>query len=319
MSTSMAIAGRKSGGKLNGWVKNYRKRKMLYFMAIPGIIFYFIFKYVPMYGIIVAFEKYNPFEGFSALWTSPFVGFQWFQVLFSQSDFWNLLRNTLLISLYFIIFGFPAPLILAMLLNEVRNSHFKKFTQTVTYVPHFLSWAIVAGLVIQILSPDHGLVNNILIHMGLKPVYFLINTSYFRPIVVGVGIWKEVGWDSIIYLAAIAGIDPTLYEAAIVDGASRWKQITHVTIPSLLPVMSVLLILSFGRILDAGFDEIYMFLNPNTQIVGDVFSTYSFRVGIGKSQFSYITALGLFQNIVNMIVLLTCNKMSRVLTEHSLW
>jgi putative aldouronate transport system permease protein len=303
----------------NSLITNFKKRKVLYYMAIPGLIFYLVFRYAPMFGIIVAFQNYNPFEGVSAFWTSEFVGFHWFQILFTQPEFWQLLRNTLLISLYFIIFGFPAPIILALLLNEVRNAHFKRISQTITYIPHFLSWALVGGIIIQMLSPDHGLVNNILGLFGFKPNYFLSNPHYFRGIVVGSGIWKEVGWDSIIYLAAIAGIDPTLYEAAIIDGANRWKQVIYVTIPSILPVITILLILSFGRVMETGFDEIYMFISPYTQKVGDVFSTYSLRVGIRNAQYSYITALGLFQNVVNLIILLICNKISKTVSESSLW
>lgn len=298
---------------------NFSKRRMLYYMAIPGVLYYIIFKYLPMLGIVVAFQQYNPFAGFSALWTSKFVGFHWFQVLFSQPDFWKLFRNTFLISLYSILFGFAAPLILALLLNEVRSSKFKKATQTITYIPHFLSWAIMGGLLMQILSPNAGLVNNMLGLAGIKPIYFLTEKSLFRTIVVGAGIWKEVGWDSIIYLAALSSIDPTLYEAAIVDGAGRWKQTLHITIPSMLPVITILLILSFGRILDTGFDEIYMLQSASVNDVGDVFSTYSFRVGIGRGQFSYIAALGLFQNAVNLVVLLGVNKVSKLVSETSLW
>jgi putative aldouronate transport system permease protein len=313
----------RASGKKSSWKnelkKNFKKRKALYFMAIPGILFYLLFKYVPMYGIVVAFQRYSPYGGVSALWTSEFVGLQWFTILFSQPEIWILIRNTLTISFYFILFGFPAPIILSLLLNEVKNSHFKKLTQTVTYVPHFLSWAIVGGIIIQVLSPTTGIVNHILVQFGLKENYFLINPDYFRSIVVGVGIWKEVGWDSIIYLAAIAGIDPSLYEAAIVDGANRWKQITHITIPCIMPVMTVLLILSFGRIMETGFDEIYMLLSPSTYSVGDVFATYIYRVGIGRGQFSYATAIGLFQNAVNLIILVSVNKLSKVVTENSLW
>lgn len=299
--------------------RNFKKRRMLYYMVIPGVLYYIVFKYLPMLGVVVAFEKFNPFAGFSALWTSPFVGFHWFQVLFSQADFWKLFRNTLLISLYFIVYGFFAPLTLALLLNEVRNSHFKKATQTITYIPHFLSWAIVGGLLLEILSPNSGLMNNILGLFGIKPIYFMTEKSLFRSIVVGVGVWKEVGWDSILYLAALAGIDPSLYEAAIVDGAGRWRQTIKITLPSILPVITILLILSFGRILETGFDEIYILQNSQVYDVGDVFSTYSYRVGIGRGQFSYIAALGMFQNVVNLGMLLIVNWISRLISETSLW
>lgn len=300
-------------------LKNIRKRKLLYLMAIPGIIYYVLFRYVPMYGVIVAFKNYSPYDGFWAIWTSKFVGFRWFEILFRQSDFWMLMRNTVTISLYMIIFGFPAPIILALMLNEVKNDLFKRCTQTITYIPHFLSWAIVGGIISQILSPNGGVVNSILGFFNIPPKYFLIEKEYFRAILVGADIWKEVGWNSIIFMAAISGIDTTLYEAAIVDGASKWKQVIYITLPSILPLITVLLILSIGRIMDTGFDAIYMLYSPKVYEVADVFSTYSYRVGIGRGQFSYVTALGLFQNVVNLILLLFANKMSKIITQNSLW
>jgi putative aldouronate transport system permease protein len=306
-------------GILGELIRNYKRRKMLYWMVIPGVLTYIIFKYLPMYGLVIAFKQFNPYGGLQAVWNSPWVGLQWFKTLFSQTDFWMLLRNTITISIYSIIFGFPAPIILAILINDIRNEKFKRISQSITYVPHFLSWAIISGMLIEMLSPNRGLVNNILASFGIEPVFFLADTRYFRPILIGAGIWKEIGWDSIIYLAAIAGIDPTLYEAAIVDGANKWKQTMYIKLPSLAPIITISLILASGRIMDTGFESIYTLYNPNVYSVADVFSTYSYRVGIGGGQFSYITALGLFQNISNGLLVIFSNKISRRISENGLW
>lgn len=309
----------KTPGYFTKLARNYKKRKMLYWMILPGVLTFLVFSYLPIYGLVIAFQRYNPYGGVEAFWTSPWVGLQWFKVLFHQDDFWMLLRNTVTISVYSILFAFPIPIILALLLNELRNHRFKRISQSIIYLPHFLSWAIVSGLLIEIFSPNGGLINNILIQFGKDPIFFLNETSFFRPILIGAGIWKEMGWDSIIFLAAIAGIDPTLYEAAIVDGANKWKQIRHVTLPAIVPIISILLILSIGRVLDTGFESIYTLYNPNVYSVADVFSTYIFRVGLGGGQFSYITALGLFQNVVNLCLLLLANRLSKMASGNGIW
>jgi putative aldouronate transport system permease protein len=299
--------------------KNYKKRKMIYWMMVPGLLTYIIFKYIPMYGLIIAFEKYNPYGGIPAFWNSPWVGLQWFKILFHQDQFWLLFRNTLTISIYNIVFGFPIPIILAILFNELRGLKFKRISQSLVYLPHFLSWAIVSGILIEMLSPNGGMVNNLLGLFGVKPIFFLSDTHFFRPILISAGIWKEMGWDSVIFLAAIVGIDTALYEAAVVDGANKWKQILHITLPSLVPIMSIVLILAVGRVMDTGFAAIYTLYNQNVYGVADVFSTYIYRVGIGGGQFSYVTALGLFQNIVNMILLVLANRISKYISGNGLW
>lgn len=297
----------------------YGKSKILYLMCIPGIILYLLFKYVPMAGIIIAFENYNPFVGISGFWTSKFVGFHWFTILFHQAKFIQILMNSLLLGFYGIIFGFPAPVILALLFNEVRNSRFRRISQSITYIPHFLSWAVVGSVVLQMLSPSGGVINQLITLFGFKAQYFAQDPHYARAIVIVSGIWKEVGWDSILYIAAIVGIDLSLYEAAIVDGASRWKQTIHITIPSIMPIITICLILSIGRILDTGFEQIYMFYNAKIDPVIDIFSTYAYRVGIGNGQFSYITALGLFNNLVGIILVLGANRISRKISDQGIW
>jgi putative aldouronate transport system permease protein len=304
---------------LNRRMSSFRKRPMLLMMAIPGVLLYIIFRYIPMLGLIIGFQDFSPFSGISSFWTSPFVGFQWFSILFHQAKFFQLLGNSLLLGFYGIVFGFPAPIILALMVNEVRSSPFKKATQTVTYIPHFLSWAVVGSIVIEILSPSGGIINKITGLFGMKPYYFLGDSHLIRGIVIGSGIWKEVGWDSILYLAAIVGIDMTLYEAARVDGAGRWRQMLHITLPSLMPVIVICLVLSIGRILDTGFDQVFMFYNPKVDAVIDIFDTYSYRIGIGAGQFSFITALGLFRNIVGLLLVLGANRVSRLVSEHGIW
>lgn len=288
-------------------------------MCIPGIILYILFKYVPMAGIIIAFQNFNPFVGISGYWTSKFVGFHWFLILFHQAKFLQILTNSLLLGLYGIVFGFPAPIILALLFNEVRNSKFRKLSQSITYIPHFLSWAVVGSVILQMLSPMGGIINQLVTLLGFKAQYFAQDPHYARAIVIISGIWKEAGWDSILYIAAITGIDLSLYEAAIVDGANRWKQTVHITLPSIMPIITICLILSVGRILDTGFEQIYMFYNAKIDPVIDVFATYAYRVGIGNGQFSYITALGLFNNLIGIILVLGADRISKKVTDQGIW
>lgn len=298
---------------------SYRKGKALYYMVIPGILFYVVFRYLPMAGIVIGFQDFSPFTGVSGFWTSPFVGLKWFIYLFRQPKFLELLRNSLLLGIYGIVFGFPAPIILALLFNEVRSKKFKGAAQSITYIPHFLSWAIMGSIVIEALSPQGTIMGFVFDFLKVKPIYFLQETRYVRGIVVASGIWKEVGWDSILYLAAISGVDPNLYEAATVDGAGRWKQTLHVTLPSILPVVVITLILSISRVLDTGFDQIYMFYNPRVDPVLDVFDTFSYRVGIGRGEFSFVTALGLFRNVVGLVLVLGANRLSKAVSEHGIW
>lgn len=292
------------------------KNWQIYSMILPGILFFIIFRYIPLAGSIIAFQDYNVFSG---LWGSKFVGFKHFEALFTYPEFFSILRNTILISLYQLIFGFPAPIILALLLNEVRKMMFKRVVQTVIYLPHFLSWVIVGGLVINFLSPNYGIINQLFGYFGIEKIFFMQEPAYFRSIVVISGIWKEVGWNTIIYLAAVAGINSELYEAADMDGASKFRQVFSVTLPALMPTIMVLLLLRIGHILDLGFEQIYILLNPLVKDTGNIIDTYIYEVGLLGSQFSYTTAIGIFKSIIGLILILGANKLSKRLTGNSLY
>ncbi len=297
--------------------KNYFiKHWPLYSMILPGVLYFLIFKYVPLAGSVIAFQDYNLFKG---IFESEFVGFKHFENLFTYPEFSQIFNNTLLISFYQLLFGFPAPIILALLLNEVRKMVFKKTVQTLLYLPHFLSWVIVGGLVINILSPSTGVINEIIRSLGGKEIFFMQEPDYFRSIVVGSGIWKSVGWNTIIYMAALAGINPQLYEAAEVDGAGKFRQAWSITIPLLLPTIMVLLLLQIGHILDLGFEQIYMLLNPLVTETGEVFDTYIYRVGLVGGQFSYTTAIGLFKSVIGLILVVGANKLSKKMTGNSIY
>lgn len=287
-------------------------------MVWPGIIFVIIFSYIPMYGVVMAFQQYDIFNG---ILNSPWVGLMHFKMFFDAPEFWNVMRNTLVISLLKLIISFPAPIILALMLNEVRHMGFKRFIQTVSYLPYFLSWVIVSGFVFSLLSVDNGTVNYLLEQMNLihDPVNFLALPKYFWSILVSVNVWKEIGFSSIVYLAAIAGVDPTLYEAASIDGASRFKQIYLITLPSIAPIIIIFMILAIGNLLSAGFEDILLLAtNPVLRPYSDVIDTYVYRVGILNARFSYATAVGLFKAVISVILLVTANKIARR-ADVSLW
>jgi len=285
--------------------KEYKKSKYLFLMLVPTLVWYAIFHYGPLYGIQLAFKDFSPIKG---IWGSPWVGLEHFKFLFFQSpDFLRIFRNTVLISLYHLIFGFPAPILLALLLNEIRFSIFKKVAQSLSYIPHFFSWVVLAGIVTVMLSPSEGPVNYILKMIGMEPIYFLADSNYFRSTLVVTGIWKEIGWGTIIYLAALSGVDPSLYEASKMDGASRFKQTWYITLPSILPVITIMFILSLGGILNAGFDQIFNLYNPAVYDVADIIDTYVYRAGILGAQFGLTTAVGLFKNIIGITLVLGTN------------
>ena len=288
----------------------------IYSMIVPGLLFFVVFKYIPLAGSIIAFQDYNVFDG---VFGSKFVGMKHFDNLFAYPEFYRVFKNTLLISFYQLLFGFPAPIALALLLNEVRKMVFKRTLQTVLYLPHFISWVIVGGLVINFLSPSTGLLNDVIKWFGGEPVFFMQEPDYFRSIIVISSIWKEVGWGTIIYLAAIAGINPDLYEAAEVDGAGKWRQTISITIPSILPTIMVMLLLRIGNILDLGFEQIYTLLNPLVTETGEVFDTYIYRVGLLGAQYSYTTAIGLFKSVIGFVLLIGANFISRRTTGNSIY
>lgn len=289
-------------------------------MVIPGIILVFIFSYLPMYGVLTGFMDYNLFTG-SNIWENPWVGFKHFEAFFNAPEFERLIRNTIIISLLKFFIGFPAPIILALMLNEVRHMFFKRIIQTITYLPHFLSWVIVAGLTMALLSTENGTVNMILEKVGAidKPINFLSLKEYFWSILISVNVWKEIGFASIVYLAAIASIDPHLYEAADIDGASKFKQIYLITLPSIMPVVTIFMILAIGNLLNAGFEDILLLAqNPVLRPVSDVIDTYVYRVGLGTHRYSYAVAIGLFKAIISIGLLTIANYLARR-SGNSLW
>ncbi|WP_240479662.1 ABC transporter permease [Paenibacillus wynnii] len=291
-------------------------------MILPAIAFLLIFSYIPMWGVMMAFKEYNLFEGFKA---SPWVGTLHFRMFFESPEFWSIVRNTLCISLLKLAFGFPAPIILALLLNEVKNMLFKRVVQTITYIPHFISWVVVSGLVFSMLAVDNGTVNEVLMKSTLieEPINWLSIPEYFWGILVSVGVWKEIGFGSIVYLAAIAGIDPALYEAASIDGASRFKQIFTITLPSMSAVITIFLLLGVGNILNAGFEDILLLTkNLNNGILlpyAQTVDTYVYQMGILNQRYSYATAAGLLKSVLSVLLLYIANTIARRMGKASLW
>lgn len=298
----------------NLYVNNIRKHGMLYLMILPGIAYYIIFKYVPLAGSVIAFQNYQILNG---ILNSPWVGLDNFKFLFTYQDFYLVLRNTALIAFYQLVFGFPAPIVLALLFNEVRQMIAKRTLQSMFYLPHFLSWVIVGGIVFELLATQ-GVVNTVRGWLGHEPILFMQEERYFRSIVVLSSIWKEVGWGTIVYLAAIAGINPNLYEAAVMDGANRWQQTIHITLPAMFPTILVLFLLNIGNFLELGFDQIYNLLTPMTYSVGDIIETYVYRAGVLQGQYSVTTAIGLFQSVIGFALLWIFNRLARK-TEQGLW
>ena len=294
----------------------WRRAWMLYLMLALPIAFFVVFRYVPMTNIVIAFKDYNIFRG---VWQSPWVGLSWFSQAFQSRDFYNALRNTLLLNILDLVMGFPAPVILAIMLNELSYKGYKKLTQTVVYLPHFLSWIIIAGIASQLLAPSGGVVNIMLGKLGIGPIDFLMKKGLWVGTYIGLGVWKEMGWGTIIYLAAITGINPELYEAAEVDGAGRWRKIWNVTLPGIRSTIVVLLIMNMGRILGSEFDRPYTLANPTVMQVADVISTLVYRVGIRSSQFSFTAAIGLFQSLVCVVFLIAANSIAKKAGERGIW
>lgn len=287
----------------------------LMLLFIPGVLYYVLFKYLPMGGLIIAFKDYNFFDG---VFGSPWVGFKNFEMIFQQPQTLNIIRNTVVLSLLNVFVGFPFPIILAILLNEVRKSWYKRTIQTIVYLPHFFSWVIIGGFVVTLFATESGTVNHILKDWTGKSFPFLFSPGSWIGIYLGSGIWKEMGFSAIIYLAALSSIDPSLYEAASLDGANKFQQIKHVTIPGISTTIVLLFILAMGRIMEVGFDHIYVLQNSVVSNVSDVISTYMYRVGLQGAQFSLTTAMGLFESIVGLILVLSANALARKF-DRGLW
>lgn len=288
----------------------------LYVLIAPVMLYFIVFHYMPMYGVQIAFKDFIATKG---IWGSPWVGFKHFERFFDSYFFWRLLKNTLGISLYELAVGFPIPIVLALMINEVRHSGYKKFVQTVTYAPHFLSTVVLVGLVIMFLSPTSGIVNTIIKAFGGEPVFFMTKPEWFKTIYVLSGVWQQMGWSSIIYLAALAGIDPGLHEAAKVDGATRLQRIWHINLPGIMPTVVILLILNIGSLMGVGFEKVFLMQNSLNNESSDVISTYVYRSGLLGAQYSFASAVGLFNSVVNFILLLTVNRIAKAVNQASLW
>ena len=287
--------------------KEMVKYRWLYFLLIPGIIFFAVFKYAPMYGLKIAFMDYNQYDPSKSAW----VGFDQFIKLFSKRSFIPVLRNTVVISLLKLIIGFPIPVILALMMNEMRSLKFKKVSQTLLYLPHFISWVILAGIIMTLLDPDNGLITQFIYQITGQRVMVLTNPKLFVPMLIITDIYKGMGWGTILYFAAISGIDPQLYEAASIDGAGKWKQALNITLPSIVPTIVVCFIMNCGNILNAGFDQIFMLYSTHVYDVADIIDTYVYRMGIENADYSFSTAAGMFKSVVAFILIVVVNQIAK--------
>lgn len=297
-------------------IKSLRADWMLYVMIMIAVAHVFIFHYVPMYGIIMAFKKFKASLG---IWGSPWVGFQHFETFMGQISFWKVVLNTLILSFYGLIFGFPAPILLALLLNEVKNVKFKKITQTISYLPHFLSTVIVVGMLVEVLSPSTGVVNTVIKFLGGEPIFFMQKSSWFRTIYISSGIWQGIGWGSIIYMAAIASIDQEMYDSAEIDGAGRFRKMWNITLPSIAPTIIILLIMRIGGLMNENLEKVMLIRNDLNANVAETIGYYVYRSGIIGSNFSYATAVGLFDAVVGLVLIAGANRISKKVSETSLW
>ncbi len=297
------------------WRRIFRNRH-LYFMIFPVVIWYFIFCYAPMFGLVIAFEEYDVFDG---VINSQFIGLQHFVRFFSSIYCWRLIRNTFLISFYGLVFGFPAPIILSLLFNELKGGKFKKITQTISYLPHFISTVIIVGMFTTFLSPETGLINNVIAALGGERTYFLSEPKYFRSLYIIMDIWRSVGWGSIIYLAALSNVETELYEACVIDGGGYWRQLWHITLPGIAPTVVIMLILRIGQLMTVGYESIILMYSPATYVTGDVISTYVYRVGLQDSNYSFSSAVGMFNSCISMVLLVVANTISKHFGETSLW
>ena len=297
-------------------LKKLKGSWQLYLIILPVVVYFFIFNYMPLYGIQLAFRRFNAGLG---IWGSPWVGFANFDRFFNSIFFVRIVSNTILLNIYNLIAGFPVPIILALMFNEIRNARLKKTMQTVVVAPHFIAMVVMVGMLNLFFSVGNGLVNNVIEALGGEAIPFMTGRNYFRSMFVGSEIWQRAGWNSIIYVAALAGVDPELHDSAKVDGASKIKRIWHINLPAIRPTIIILLILQFGSMMNVGFDKAFLMQNSQNLAVSDVIATYVFRVGLMYGEFSFATAVGLFNNVINVILLLTVNLISRRVSETSLF
>jgi putative aldouronate transport system permease protein len=301
----------KRGLKIKKIFSNYQ----LYLFLLPALIYFIVFHYLPMYGILIAFKDFVATKGIMG---SPWVGFKHFERFFESFQFWTLIKNTLGLSVVQLIVGFPLPIFLALMLNQIRSEKYKRFVQTVVYAPHFISVVVLAGMIFVFFS-NNGLINNIILLFGGDPISFMAKPEWFKPLYIASGVWQETGWAAIIYLAALAGVSPELHEAAVMDGANKWQRIFHVDIPAIMPTAVILLILSVGGIMNIGFEKAYLLQTPMNQPSAEIIPTYVYKMGLQQAQYSFAAAVGLFNAVINLILLIAVNKFAKKLSGTGLW
>ncbi|MCK8488764.1 sugar ABC transporter permease [Paenibacillus sp. MBLB2552] len=296
--------------------KRLWRNKWLYLMLLPGVLYFIIFKYFPMYGLIISFQDYKPYDGITG---SEWVGLEHFRRLFTEPDFMVILKNTVILFALNLFIYFPVPIILALMLNELRGHFFKRLFQTFVYLPHFMSWVIIVSITYVMVTMDGGIINELLVYFGLEKINFLLNPDWFRPMYILQVIWREAGWGTIIYLAGMAAIDPGLYEAARMDGAGRMRQVWHITLPSIRGVIITLFILKIGHVLDLGFEHVYLLLNSMNRQVAEIIDTYVYTAGLRQGQYSYSTAIGFFKSVIGLILVMLVNKLSKKIGEEGVY
>lgn len=296
--------------------KRLWRNKWLYVMLLPGVLYFIIFKYLPMYGLIISFQDYKPYQGISG---SEWVGMEHFKRLFAEPEFFNILKNTLILFGLNLFIYFPVPIILALMLNELRGHFFKRLFQTLVYLPHFMSWVIIVSITYVMVTMDGGIINELLLYFGFNKINFLLSPGWFRPMYILQVIWREAGWGTIIYLASIAAIDPGLYEAARMDGAGRLRQVWHITLPAIRGVIITLFILKIGHVLDLGFEHVYLLLNSMNREVAEIIDTYVYTAGLRQGQYSYSTAIGFFKSVIGLIMVMLVNRISKKMGEEGVY
>lgn len=302
------------GGKT--W-KRMKKNWVLYVFLLPAVVYLATFAYAPMYGLLIAFKNYVPSQGILG---SSWVGLRWFRTFFETPRFWQILGNTLALSISSLVLGFPFPILLALIINGIRSTKFKKFSQTVTYMPYFISTVVLVGMMSVFFSPRSGFINTILSMLGgIGDTFFMGEEKYFRPMYVWSGIWQSMGWNSVIYIAALSGVNQELHEAAMIDGANKFKRVLHVDIPTILPTIVILLVMNCGSVLSVGYEKVYLMQNNLNIGKSEVISTYVYKMGLQQMRYSYSTAIGLFNNVINFTLLVTVNKISKKLSGTGLW
>lgn len=310
------VPGSKKKRKVSKFRKDFNDSKYLLILFLPCLVYYILFRYIPMWGVLVSFKNYMVFKGFFA---SPWVGLKYYKMFFNSPDAFIIIKNTLILGVSTLLWTFPAPIIFALILNEVKSRKFKKLTQTISYMPHFISQVIVVSMVMMFLSPTHGIVNTAIEFFGGTKINFMVQPGWFRPIYIISEIWQGMGWGAIVYLAALTNVDPQLYEAAIIDGANRWKQTIYVTLPCIIPTIITMFLLRTGSILEVGFEKVLLMQNPAIYSTSDVISTFVYRQGLVSGNISYASAVGLFNAVVNLFFVISANFLAKKYSETSLW